>query len=271
MESHYIAYKNSTIHYAQFGNGSKLLFCFHGYGRESYTFSILERKLGKLFTIIALDIPYHGLTNWKEEQPFKPDDLVQFLLQIRIALKKENIKFTLLGFSMGGRIALHLTQQLAGEVEKLVLLAPDGLQFNLLRFSATETWAGNKIFKYTIYNPAWLLKMIKRAEKLKFIHGSVADFALYFINDEKHRMLLYQRLIAVKEFKVPTLILKKLIRKYKIPVKMLFGRFDKVIPFAGGENFKKGIEEFASIKVIDAGHHLLSEAHVDKIVQLIND
>jgi len=26
-----------------------------------------------------------------------------------------------------------------------------------------------------------------------------------------------------------------------------------------------------SVKIVETGHHLLSEAHVDKIVQLIND
>lgn len=270
MQSHYLTYNNSTIHYARFGNGPKLLFCFHGYGRESYTFSIFEKKLGSAFTIIAIDIPYHGLTKWQEETQFKPGNLVQFLLEIRVLLKKEDSKFSLLGFSMGGRVALYLTQLLAEKVEKLVLIAPDGLQFNSLRYFATETWLGNKIFNYTIYHPKWLLSLINKAEKWNFIHGSVADFALYFINDEKNRILLYQRLTAIRDFKVSNSRLKQLIRKYKIPVRMMFGRFDKVIPLAGGEKFKAGIEEFASMKIVESGHHLLSEGQVDKIVQLIN-
>lgn len=271
MQSHYITYKNSTIHYAQFGTGPKLLFCFHGYGRESYTFSILEKKLGRLYTIIAIDIPYHGLTKWQEELSFKPENLVQFLLQIRSKLQKENIRFSILGFSMGGRIALYLTQLLADKVEKLILLAPDGLQFNLLRFVASETWLGNKIFNYTIYHPKWLFSLIDKAEKRKIIHSNVADFALYFINDEKNRTLLYQRLISIKDFKASIGRLKRLIRKYKIPVRMMFGRYDKIIPYAGGEKFKEGIEEFVSMKIVDSGHHLLSEWLVDKIVQLVND
>ena len=49
----------------------------------------------------------------------------------------------------------------------------------------------------------------------------------------------------------------------------MFGRFDKVIPFTGGERFREGIEEFATVKIVETGHHLLSESQVDKIVQLI--
>jgi pimeloyl-ACP methyl ester carboxylesterase len=113
MQSHYITHNNSTIHYRKFGDGPKLLFCFHGYGREADTFSILERRLGSLFTIVAIDIPFHGRTEWKEELIFKPKYLQQFLLQIRRSLNKENIKFSLLGFSIGGRLALYLTQLMA--------------------------------------------------------------------------------------------------------------------------------------------------------------
>src|SRR3954447_7673004 len=99
MTSHYITFKNSNVHYRQFGNGPKLLFCFHGYGRESDTFHILERRLGSLFTIIALDVPFLGLTDWKDEIVLKLKYLQQFLFEIRSSLNKDNCKFSLLGFS----------------------------------------------------------------------------------------------------------------------------------------------------------------------------
>jgi surfactin synthase thioesterase subunit len=72
-------------------------------------------------------------------------------------------------------------------------------------------------------------------------------------------------------FKASNSTLKQLIRKHKIPVRMMFGRYDKIINYAGGEKFKEGIEEFITMKIVESGHHLLGESHVDKIVQLIND
>jgi pimeloyl-ACP methyl ester carboxylesterase len=65
--------------------------------------------------------------------------------------------------------------------------------------------------------------------------------------------------------------LKKLIKKYRIPVRMMFGAFDRVIPYEGGERFRKGIEEFATVKVVESGHNLLSEVQAGKIVQLISE
>jgi len=52
---------------------------------------------------------------------------------------------------------------------------------------------------------------------------------------------------------------------------MLFGAFDRVIPSVGGERFRKGIEQFATVQIAEAGHNLLSEAMAGKIAKLIND
>jgi pimeloyl-ACP methyl ester carboxylesterase len=271
MQSHYITHNNSTIHYRKFGDGPKLLFCFHGYGREADTFSILERRLGSLFTIVAIDIPFHGRTEWKEELIFKPKYLQQFLLQIRRSLNKENIKFSLLGFSIGGRLALYLTQLMADQVERLVLLAPDGLYFNFWRWFGSNTLLGNKLLHYTMHRPAWALWTLNKSVQWKVVPASMANFLRFYIEDEEYRFVLYHRYISMRKFKPDLGKLKQLIKKYKIPVKMLFGAFDQVIPYKGGEKFKEGIEEFASVKVIEAGHNLLSEVQAGKIAQLIND
>jgi pimeloyl-ACP methyl ester carboxylesterase len=271
MQSHYITHKNSTIHYRQFGFGPKLLFCFHGYGRESYTFSFLEKRLGNIFTIIAIDIPFHGLTEWKEELIFKPNYLIQFLLDIASRVKRDHIKFSLLGFSIGGRIALYLTQLLPEKVERLVLLAPDGLSFNFWRWFGTDTWVGTKLLHYTIHNPGWIAWVINKAEQWHLVHRSIADFARYYIHDEEHRKILYHRWISMRKFAPSIATLKPLIKKNQIRVRMLFGAFDRLIPSKGGERLKQGIEELVSVEVVDAGHNLLSEVNVRKIAQLIND
>jgi pimeloyl-ACP methyl ester carboxylesterase len=271
MQSHYITHKNSSVHYRQFGHGPKLLFCFHGYGRESYTFSFLEKTLGNVYTIIAIDIPFHGLTEWKDELIFKPQYLTQFILDIRSAFKKENIKFSLLGFSMGGRIALYLTQLLPEQVERLILLAPDGLSFNFWRWFGSETWIGSRLLHYTIHHPAWIIWVIDKAESWKVISRSMADFIKYYIYDEAHRIMLYQRWISMRKFSPAIGKLRHLIVKNGIRVRMLFGAFDRIIPFKGGEKFKEGIEVFATLEVVEAGHNLLTEINARKIGELISD
>jgi len=247
------------------------LFCFHGYGRESFTFSFLERRLANSFTIIAIDIPHHGLTEWNEEAAFKPVYLTQFLSEIMKRLDKENMKFTLFGFSMGGRIALYLTQLLPEKVDRLILLAPDGLSFNFWRWVASETWLGSEILRYTITNPGWIQWLINKAERWHIIHTNLADFTRYYLQSNEQRKKLYVRWISMRMFRPSLAKLKSLIKKHKIPVRMLFGTFDRVIPYTGGEKFKEGMDELVTVEVMQWGHNLLSEAHAGKIAELIND
>ncbi|MBA2761170.1 MAG: alpha/beta hydrolase [Segetibacter sp.] len=271
MESHYIKYPHSTFHYRQYGNGPKLLFCFHGYGRDSYTFNFFDRLLGKRYTVIAIDLPFHGNTTWDKDLTFQPNFLIQVIQQIRSSLKKEKEKFSLMGYSMGGRIALYLTQILHKHIEQLVLIAPDGLKFNFWNFIGTKTWAGNKLLKYTINNPNWFLSMLNFAEKAKFINRSISSFVHYYMDDNEQRLILYHRWTTMRKFSPNLSKIKRLVNKQKLKIRMMFGRYDNIIPLSGGEEFYNGIEENALLKVVDLGHFLLNEGNAPRIAELFND
>ena len=270
MQSLYIEHGNATFHYRQYGSGQKLLFCFHGYGRDSYSFSFLEKALGHIYTIIAIDMPFHGLTEWKSKLTFHPNYLVQVMQQIRTAAKKEKEKFTILGFSMGGRISLHLTQILHKHIDRVVLIAPDGLKINFWHWFCTHTWLGNKLLGYSINHPGWVLYLLKLAERTKVINSSVAGFVHYYLHDTQERLTLYQRWITLRKFRLYKNKIKRIVVKDKIPVRMLFGLHDKIISSSSGRKFRRGMEDFASVKVINETHYLLRETHANTIVELFN-
>ena len=113
------------LSYRRFGDGNKMLFCFHGYGEDALTFSFLEKNLGNEFTLIALDFPFHGLTEWNEEFLLRIDELIEIMNKISSVQS-----FSILGYSMGGRVALKLLQIIPDRIEKIILLAPDGLHNN---------------------------------------------------------------------------------------------------------------------------------------------
>lgn len=270
MTGHFFTYKKSQLYYRKSGNGPKLLFCFHGYGRDSYTFSFLDEALGKAYTIIAIDSPYHGKTKW-DDPVFRPADLAHVLLALAADNNSKQQRFSLLGFSMGGRIALNLAQYLAPHIERVVLLAPDGLKFNFWHWFSTHTWVGNKLFDYTVHHPAWLLKVVRFAEKANIITRNLATFVRYYLEDTDERLVLYRRWIIMKKFRPRLPLIKKLIARHKIKVRMLFGNYDRIIHSAGGHAFLKSIEEFATVKVIDAGHDVLRHWHAKAIANLFND
>ncbi len=270
MTSAFFTYNNSKVHYRLFGNGPKLLFCFHGYGRDGYTFGFLEKSLGQKFTIVALDAPFHGHTQW-DDPVFKPTDLVSVLEQLATTLGNSTSKISLLGFSMGGRIVLNVTQHFASRIERIVLLAPDGLKFNFWHWFSTHTWLGNQIFDYTVHKPAWLLKAVLIAQKRGVITRNLAVFVRYYLENGDERFVLYRRWIIMKKFRPRLSSVKKTILKNQIKVRMLFGSYDKIIHSAGGHKFLRSLEAYATVDIIDAGHDVLREWHAQTIANLFND
>ena len=121
-----LLYKSSEIVYYTFGNGSEVVFCFHGYGLDGSSFGILESAIGRTHTLICIDFPFHGATLWKDDIVFTQTDLINI---IRILHPLPSNKFSVIGYSMGGRIALNLIQINADAIWSLFhyLASPSGI------------------------------------------------------------------------------------------------------------------------------------------------
>ncbi len=268
-ESNYITLGNATFHYYTYGSGEKVLFCFHGYGREGSSFSFLQSSLGHLYTIVAIDMPFHGLTKWTSKLTFHPQYLIQIIQTIRKRLKKEQQKFSILGFSMGGRITLHLTEILHKHIDRVVLVAPDGLKINFWHWFCTHTWLGNKFLGYIVNNGGLVLRMLKLAERTRVVNPTVADFVFYYVQDEAQRQVLYNRWTTLRKFRLHKHKLKRMIVKERLPIRMLFGLQDKIILSSSGRRFRSGIEDFASVRVVNESHYLLQPRHAEIIRELL--
>lgn len=271
MNSYYIRHSHTRFHYRVFGSGKKLVFAFHGYGRDSYTFSFLEKSLGRDYTIIAIDLPFHGLTEWDKELTFHPEYLVQVIQEIRKERDALHDHFVLLGFSMGGRIALHLAQIMHRHVERLSLVAPDGLRINFWYWLGTHTWPGHKLLHYTVEHPSWFIKLLNFAQRTGLMTKSLAGFVHYYFDDKEQRLTLYRRWATMRKFMPASKKLRRHIMRDKIKVCMLFGQYDNVILHSPATAFAKGLEEHVKVNVINAGHNLLQPAHTKDIIKLFID
>jgi pimeloyl-ACP methyl ester carboxylesterase len=76
MQTSFLPYRSSQVHYCWFGTGQKLILCLHGYGESLESFQFLEKYIGKEYTLIAIDLPFHGKTQWNEGLQFSVADLV---------------------------------------------------------------------------------------------------------------------------------------------------------------------------------------------------
>ncbi len=275
MEFRLLTYRNSTIGYYRFGYGPKTVVCFHGYGEDASMFGFLDKYAGNQYTFCSINLPFHGKTEWKDSFTFTHSDLLQIVEKIveEVSLKDHphnsvgtNLKLSLMGFSLGGRIALSLYQAIPEKIEKIVLLAPDGLKVNFWYWLATQTWAGNKFFAVTMKKPGWFFGLLKLLNKLKLVNASIFKFVHYYIGDAEVRRLLYTRWTTLRKLKPDVKKIKSHIREYKTPVRLVYGKHDRIILSSVGNKFKKGIEKYCTLTVIHSGHQVLHEKHAEEIV-----
>lgn len=261
-----LRYKQSSINYLRFGHGPKTALCFHGYGEKADNFLFLESSAGQEFTFLSIDLPFHGRTVWKENLIVGEEDLDAIVEGI---LAREGLPFaglTLIGFSLGGRVALSLFEAHLSSVERLVLLAPDGLKLNFWYWLSTQTYLGKSLFAFTMRHPGWFFTLLNALNNLRLVNSSVFKFVKHYIDDGAARELLYQRWIVLRKLRPGIKKIREWIKSNNIPVRLIYGKHDRIILPVRGEKFRKGIEEQCSISVIHSGHQVLHSRHVSEIV-----
>ena len=269
MQTAFLSFRSSKLHYCWFGTGSKILLCLHGYGESKETFHFLEKYILEDYTVVAIDFPFHGFSQWEEGPLFTISDMLSIVDTIRSKHGYASSRFTILAFSMGGRIALQLLQAVPGQIDKVILLAPDGLKVNFWYWLATQTYIGNRLFSFTMKHPGWFFFFLQAGNRLKVINQSVVKFTRYYIHDIMARRQLYERWTCMRTIRPDLTLIKKIINEHKIPVRLLYGRYDRIIRYERGEKFRRGIESFCTLQIIQTGHQVLQEKHVNQIIQLI--
>ncbi|MBS1664236.1 MAG: alpha/beta hydrolase [Bacteroidetes bacterium] len=270
MRSDFFLFRDSLIHYTCYGTGSRILLGFHGYGESAQSFALLEEALNcSGYTLIAIDMPFHGQTKWKEALFFKPRDLLVLVEELVRRHGSRDEPWTLLGYSMGGRVALQLLELAPEKIKKLVLLAPDGLRMNPWYWLATQTKRGNRLFRGTMENPSWFFSLLRVGNALKLVNPGIYKFTLRYIDDQKARHDLYTRWTTMRGFRPNLAEVKEIVRSRDIPVRLVFGRYDRIILSTRGERFRKGIENQCALQILPTGHQLLQAGNIDLVLEQI--
>ena len=279
MQTGYYPLRNSRIHYRSWGTGPRLVFALHGYGESAAAFTFLGEAIGNDFTLVAIDLPFHGQTEWNEGLFFDPRDLLFVLRGIQATLPstqpapgdpavmplKTDPAVTpylpgwwLLGYSMGGRIALQLLQDSPELIDKLVLVAPDGLRLNPWYWLSTQTRPGNILFRATMQRPGWLFLLLRLGNALRLVNPSVYKFTVQYIDDDRVRQELYTRWTTMRGFRPRLAVIAAIIREKKLPVRLVYGRYDRIIRWESAEKFRKrGIAATCHLTLLPTGHQLL--------------
>jgi pimeloyl-ACP methyl ester carboxylesterase len=253
------------VYYRVSGQGPHKTVCLHGFGEFSRTFDPLSAGLPG-HTLVAIDLPWHGETDWREGMDMQVHELLEI---IRSIPEIGDSRFGLVGYSMGGRICLALLQAAPVKIEFLLLIAPDGLRENGWYRLATQVPAGNRLFRHTMENPGWFLGLLNAGKKAGLVNESIMKFVHIYVDDKSMRDRIYKAWTTLRRFRPHLPQIKKEIRRNRIPVFLLFGRYDRIILAEHGEKFIHGLEGYARMEVLDVGHQVLHPRNLDAIARAL--
>lgn len=254
----YLIRHKSKLHYRVIGRGSKVMLAFHGYGQSSLYYQPMEQALGNDYTIYAFDLFFHGGSRLhKEDMPLSKELLKEFTAHF---LEKYKIdKFSVMGFSMGGKFALTLVEQMPAHIEELYLIAPDGVKISFWYNIVTNPGWMQQLFKRTVVKPDPFFKFLKILNKYNLAHKSLIRFAHYQMDSTAKRLRVYRSWIGFRELNFDIRQIAQLLNKYSIPVTMFLGEYDEIISTKRVSVFMKALTK-GELVVLKTGHsHLLQE------------
>src|SRR4030095_789056 len=108
----------------------------------------------KNYTLVAVDLPFHGKTEWKEGEFFLKKDL-KFLIE-KILEKECYRRFSLFGYSLGGKIVMAAIPDFASRIDEVILAAPDGVQSKIWYNLAVYPKWGQRLFHGFVKKPQFV-------------------------------------------------------------------------------------------------------------------
>jgi pimeloyl-ACP methyl ester carboxylesterase len=247
---------SSFMTYQKMGSGPRLLLCFHGYGLDKANFNLLEGPLGGQFTLFSFDHFFHGESEWNEadEVTIDKDELLNALINLCTDLGHH--RFSVLAFSLGGKIALSLASSYPDRVEQMILLAPDGIKTSFWYSLATYPLFFRDVLKRIVLKPRIFHLLVAVFRFFRLVDKGILRFAQTQMNSEAKRWRLYKTWVCYKTISVPTDSLISQLAQHRVPIDLYLGRFDKIIT---EKNLRFFIRKLPCLRLIilPAGHNHL--------------
>lgn len=249
----FIRFNASTLHYAIAGNGEKRLLVFHGFGQDMEVFEFFSRSLAKQYTFYVFDLYFHGKSTWAHgEKTLSKEEWKQ---TVYLFLQENNIaRFSLAGFSLGGKFALATLEAFPDRTDSIFLIAPDGIKTSFWYSLATYPVMLRKLFRSMIFHPERFLALARFLNKSGLADNGLIRFAEYQMNSEQKRKRVYYSWVVFRHLNFNLNTLAHLINTHTIRVTIIAGKYDKVITPKNMKRLLRKIKNYR-FEILESGHN----------------
>lgn len=239
--------------YTESGTGGALWVTFHGYGQSADVMERFMQHFRPEAQGVHFDLLHHGETT-TEQESITPSNLTNLLG--KVMYEKGVDRCSLLAFSLGGKVALKLVELMPGKVERLVLIAPDGLKVNpLYRFTA-NTQLGGWLYGRVINDPKNLFTATNVLRKSRILHPKIEQFIHRQLDTREKRERVFNVWRAFRNITPDLSDIRSKIKRYNISTVLVFGRHDRIIRASLGRKLDFGDHPNFRTIIIEKGHDL---------------
>ena len=266
QDSGYFKVGDGELHYLKWGSGQQLLLAFHGYGDNPRFYDLLQPYLAANYTVICFDLPHHGHSVLPDGFSLSKSDLHSLILDVKEEFTVE--KVSLIGYSIGGMVCLSCIEAAPDRIDRVLLLATDGLAVNRYFYFFTSTFFGKIVFAHMLTNPRIYLLVMAWLRNIRFAQPARYKFATHFLQSNEHRKRLRLFWPAMRRVATNPAKLTLMINKYRIPVTIFMGANDRVLPPALAQKFMSGLDT-VHLHILDKGHRILDQENAQQIAECL--
>lgn len=248
----FIHYNNSSLHYAKAGNGDRHLLVFHGFGQDMRVFDFFTRSLARNYTFYVFDLYFHGKSRWGHGE--KTLQKGEWRETMQLFLKENNIeRFQLAGFSLGGKFVLATLEAFPHSIDKVYLIAPDGIKTSFWYSLATYPAILRALFRSMILHPGRFHKLATWLNKSRLVDAGLIRFAEYQMDSEEKRNRVYFSWVVFRHLKFDLANVAGIINDNDIDLVLILGQFDKVIRPENMERLTRKLKQ-CQVRILESGH-----------------
>ena len=220
----------------------------HGFGGSLHTWEPWAQVLEADHRVIRFDLPGSGLSAPDPTGNYTDARSLQLLIALmdRLGIAHASV----VGHSIGGRIAWTFAARHPQRVDKLVLVAPDGFASPGFEYGrAPEVPASIELMRYVLPKP--LLRM-----SLEPAYGDPA-FLDDALTTRYHALMLApgSRNALIARMKQTTLVdPRPLLRSIRAPTLLVWGEADAMIPAANSADYLAAIPNVTRVTLPGVGH-----------------
>ena len=268
--SKFIQHKNIELEYFSKGKGSTAVICFHGFGRNAHDFFDLNYPTN--IKVISVNLIFHGNSKFGEKHYGQNQILSDNDLSICIEkiIPEEKIKSAyLIGYSLGGKVALSVLASQKISLKGILLFAPDGFKRNPWYWFANQTMVGQSLHQASIKNP-WIFNAFLNASRsLKLASRRQNNFAKEQMGTAQKRELVYRIWRTHGKLGPDLKRVANQLEQGVVKMKIILGVYDKIIPSKPIVNWVNKQSKNCEVVLLKSGHVFSKEVLEEQIRNFI--